>query len=125
MPIHLYQNNLNIQLKRFMFLSIRRSIRVFFQKIFLRQASNSPFTEELELDQALEMLCHWGRPKLFRMPSGWHCFVDLGLNAQGTMVTVGSNTYHESPTLAALECLERARTLHPKGMKTADADPGD
>lgn len=107
-----------------MFLTIRRSIGVFLKKFFWGQISNSPFAEVLELDQALEMLCHWGRPKLFRMHSGWYCFVDIGLNAQGTLVTVDSSAHHESPTSAALECLERARALNPKNPKITDTNPG-
>lgn len=107
-----------------MFLTIRRAIHEFLRNIFFKHASNSSLIEELELDQALEVLCQWGRPKLFRMPSGWYCFVDIGVDAQGTLVTVDSDTHHESPTLAARECLKRARALHPKDLQTANTTPG-
>jgi hypothetical protein len=105
-----------------MFSSIRHVLRVFFNKLLNRQASNISSSEVHDLDQALTVLCHWGRPKLFRMPSGWYCFVDVGLNPEGTLITIDSNAFHASPTLAARECLARARTLHPKNLNTADTD---
>jgi hypothetical protein len=101
-----------------MLLTIKRSFRTFLQKFFDRHAASRPSIQVLELDQALTVLCHWGRPKLFRLPSGWYCFVDIGLDAKGTQITVDSNTSHASPTLAALECLARAQTLHPKNLNT-------
>jgi hypothetical protein len=97
-----------------MFLSIRHALRVFLNKLLNRHATNKSSSEALDLDQALTELCQWGRPKLFRLPSGWYCFVDIGLNPKGTLITLDSSAFHASPTLAACECLARARTLHPK-----------
>lgn len=105
-----------------MFLSIRHALRVFLNKLLNRHGTSNSSSEVLDLDQALTVLCHWGRPKLFRLPSGWYCFVDIGLNPKGTLITIDSNAFHPSPTLAALECLARARTLHPKDLNTADTD---
>ena len=105
-----------------MFSTVKHALRVFLNKLSNRQASTCSFSEVLDLDQALTALGHWGRPKLFQLPSGWYCFVDIGLNAQGTLITIDSDAFHASPTLAARECLARARTLHPKNLNTADTD---
>jgi hypothetical protein len=95
---------------------------VFLNKLLNRHAGNISSSEVLHLDQALTVLCHWGRPKLYRLPSDWYCFIDIGLNPKGTLITIGSNAFLASPTLAALECLARARKLHPKNLNTADTD---
>jgi hypothetical protein len=105
-----------------MFLSIRHTLLVYLQDLLNRHTTSNSSSEVLDLDQALTELCQWGRPKLFRLPSGWYCFVDIGLNPKGAQITIDSNAFHASPTLAARECLARARTLHPKNLNTADPD---
>jgi hypothetical protein len=105
-----------------MFLSIRHSLRAHLKNLLNRLTASNSSSEVLDLDQALAELCQWGRPKLFRLPSGWYCFVDIGLNPKGAQITIDSNAFHNSPTLAARECLARARTLHPKNLNTADTD---
>jgi len=74
-----------------------------------------------DLEAVLNQLCAWGRPKLFQTASGWYCFVEIGQDAQGTLVSVGSDIHHEQARQAADECLSRIQARHPRQQDTDKA----
>jgi len=61
----------------------------------------------MTLEELLNELCGFGRPKLFRMDTGWHCFVDMHVPHAESSFKVASEFDHISAMNAAMECRSR------------------
>lgn len=58
-------------------------------------------------DDLLMNLCAWGQPSVHRMDRGWWCRCTLKI--AGATVHVDSETDHQLPRAAVLECAQRLR----------------
>lgn len=73
-----------------------------------------------DLEQLLLNLSAFGRPRLFGMSGGWHCNVDMFVQATGATVQVNSDFNHPSPSIAAQACLDRVSAVVRDISKLAD-----
>jgi hypothetical protein len=63
------------------------------------------------LERTLLALASYGKPFVMLGSSGWHCSVDMHVNATGAKFEVKSSHDKASPTEAANECFARMRDI--------------
>lgn len=62
--------------------------------------------DSLSTDEALEMLCKYGRPKLgVYGVRGWCCSIDVFINGKGVSFDVTTDFKQETPNEAVRNCL--------------------
>jgi len=62
---------------------------------------------DYSLEQLLDELQKYGKPRLSYMGNGWHCCVEMYVCAKGVEFEVKSDFKHKTHKDAAIECCER------------------
>jgi hypothetical protein len=71
------------------------------------KVSNATKIEDLTLEEHLQQMRYYGKPRVSLMSDGWYSCVDMNTNTTGTSFEVKSDFDHTTPTLAAKQCHER------------------
>lgn len=64
-----------------------------------------------DLEQLLQRLNQFGKPRVSRMSNGWWARVDMFVQAKGAEVSIDSEINHATPTEAAQVCLDRVSAV--------------
>lgn len=76
----------------------------------LSGVANAPVTpSSLTLERLLDDLARYGAPRLMQVSNGWHCAVDVKVNATGCEFKVASSYDHKSAHAAAACVHQRLR----------------
>jgi hypothetical protein len=59
------------------------------------------------LEQLLEAICHYGRPRLSLLVGGWVCVVEMHVASEGASFEIKSEFNHATPGDAARMCASR------------------
>lgn len=71
------------------------------------KVSNATKIEDLTLEEHLQQMRYYGKPRVSLMQSGWYSCTEMNTNTTGTTFEVKSDYDHTSPTTAAKQCHER------------------
>jgi hypothetical protein len=63
--------------------------------------------ENLTLEEHLEHMKYYGKPRVSLISNGWYCTVEMNTNTTGTSFDVKSEFDHLTPVEAAKQCHER------------------
>jgi hypothetical protein len=69
--------------------------------------SNARKVEDLTLEEHLEQMRYYGKPRVSLMSDGWYSCIEMNTNTTGTSFEVKSDFNCPTPTLAAKQCHER------------------
>lgn len=69
--------------------------------------SNARKVEDLTLEEHLEEMRYYGKPRVSLMSNGWYSCIEMNTNTTGTSFEVKSEFDCQTPTLAAKQCHER------------------
>lgn len=69
--------------------------------------SKATKVEELTLEEHLEKMRYYGKPRVSLLNGGWYSCVEMNTNTTGTSFEVKSDFDCETPTAAAKQCHER------------------
>ena len=69
--------------------------------------SNARKVEDLTLEEHLEQMRYYGKPRVSLMSNGWYSCIEMNTNTTGTSFEVKSDFDCQTPTLAAKQCHER------------------
>ena len=61
----------------------------------------------LNLEEILELMSKYGKPRLSRLSAGWYCAIDMWVGAKGVEFKIDSECRHMVAADAARECLKR------------------
>lgn len=61
------------------------------------------------LEAYLLEIARYGKPRLGMYSKGWHCNVEMHVEAKGCSFDISSDFGRDSPIDAATQCLERVR----------------
>jgi len=80
-------------------------------KTTLRHFKDGHFNNDLSIsrmttDEALEILCKYGKTWLSKGDNGWHCCVDVLITGENVKFEVKTDYKQETPKLAARNCLK-------------------
>lgn len=73
----------------------------------LQKLSKATKVEELTLEEHLQQMRYYGKPRVSLLNNGWYSTVEMNTNTTGTSFEVKSDFDHPTPTLAAKQCHER------------------
>lgn len=73
----------------------------------LQKLSKATKVEELTLEEHLQEMRYYGKPRVSLMSNGWYSCIDMNTNTTGTTFEIKSEFDHPTPTLAAKQCHER------------------
>lgn len=73
----------------------------------LQKLSKATKVEELTLEEHLQEMRYYGKPRVSLMNNGWYSCIDMNTNTTGTSFEIKSDFDHATPTLAAKQCHER------------------
>lgn len=73
----------------------------------LQKLSKATKVEELTLEEHLQQMRYYGKPRVSLMNNGWYSCIDMNTNTTGTTFEIKSDFDHATPTLAAKQCHER------------------
>ena len=73
----------------------------------LPKISQTTKIEDLTLEEHLEQMRFYGKPRVSLQSNGWYCVIEMNTNTTGTSFDVKSEFDCESPRLAAKMCHER------------------
>lgn len=77
---------------------------------FADEPERTPVTpSSLPLERLLDDLARYGAPRLMQLGNGWHCAVDVKVNATGCEFKVASDFDHAAPHSAAACAHQRLR----------------
>ena len=69
--------------------------------------SNARKVEDLTLEEHLEQMRYYGKPRVSLLNNGWYSCIEMNTNTTGTSFEVKSDYDCQTPTLAAKQCHER------------------
>ena len=61
----------------------------------------------VDLEHLLARLAGYGKPRISRLGSGWHCRVEMAVISEGTTFEIRSDFGLPTPRAAAVQCYER------------------
>lgn len=73
----------------------------------IQKLSKATKVEDLSLEEHLQEMRYYGKPRVSLMNNGWYSCIDMNTNTTGTSFEVKSDFDHATPTLAAKQCHER------------------
>jgi len=73
----------------------------------LQKISKATKVEELTLEEHLQEMRYYGKPRVSLMSNGWYSCIEMNTNTTGTTFEIKSDFDHPTPTLAAKQCHER------------------
>lgn len=73
----------------------------------IQKLSKATKVEDLSLEEHLQQMRYYGKPRVSLMNGGWYSCIDMNTNTTGTSFEVKSDFDHPTPTLAAKQCHER------------------
>lgn len=73
----------------------------------LQKLSKATKVEELTLEEHLQQMRYYGKPRVSLMSNGWYSCIEMNTNTTGTSFEVKSEFDCQTPTLAAKQCHER------------------
>ncbi len=62
---------------------------------------------DMPLEQSLEYLSRYGRPRVSKLSEGWHCSVEVFVTGPGVQFEVKTGFNHATPRDAAALCCDR------------------
>lgn len=65
-------------------------------------------SKRMQLEELLNKMCAIGVPSLTKMKNGWWCRIKMHVSSAGVEFSVDSECNHQTPILAARECIDRA-----------------
>jgi hypothetical protein len=81
-------------------------------------------THQLDsLEDVLGELAKYGKPQLLLLDSGWHCSIQMHINAIGASLKIKSDFDMHTHIAAAAQCLMRVRQHIKPGSVLSDVDP--
>jgi hypothetical protein len=69
--------------------------------------SDATKIQDLTLEEHLEQMTYYGKPRVSRMSNGWYSSIEMNTNTTGTTFEVKSEFDNHTPTMAAKQCHER------------------
>lgn len=73
----------------------------------IQKLSKATKVEDLSLEEHLQQMRYYGKPRVSLMSNGWYSCIEMNTNTTGTTFEVKSDFDHATPTLAAKQCHER------------------
>ena len=73
----------------------------------LQKLSKATKVEELTLEEHLQQMRYYGKPRVSLMSNGWYSCIEMNTNTTGTTFEIKSDFDHPTPTAAAKQCHER------------------
>ncbi|WP_458068691.1 hypothetical protein [Rhodanobacter sp. BL-MT-08] len=64
-----------------------------------------------DLETVMLFLRKFGNPRLMSQTKGWMCAIDMHVNATGATFEIRSEFGHDTPKIAANECLDRVQAV--------------
>lgn len=68
---------------------------------------NATRIEDLTLEEHLEKMAYYGKPRVSLVSNGWHSSIEMNTNTTGTTFEIRSDFDHASPLMAVKQCHER------------------